>query len=303
MDDFGEKTLEDQISGLIGKYYLLEDDEDGMPQPILKIEEHDYLVLKSLSKEIYSFRYFQRKILEIQLNYRDYFSLEKSYEQELFNKEEKDERNSIIDTAYVDINRVFINFVSSLKSFLEHFEMRLKRKYGKKAEIVQKFQKFNSSNYDKMFAHRLFVNLRNYSHHEDYPINHFNFDVEYQGNKPIKGKLDINFSKEKLLNSELKKKLKYDLMMMNNEFPVKPYMLEIQKFLKKLLDKIIEIEFHQLEQAAKITMMYSSRTFNKQNVAIGYVELKGKGFIWNQTRLEVETCKYLLRKVKEMKLR
>jgi|GEM_PF-2733872 len=292
--------LIDQFNGYLGKFYLLEEDENGFPHQILEIEEKDYKMLLEISKQLYEFRYFQRKAFEMQLNNDDYFRLINYYEKALFNALNEKERDLTLETAFVDINRVFINFVSSLKSFLEHFETRLKKKYKVGSDVIEKFKQFNSANYDKMLAHRLLVNLRNYAQHQDFPIDDIGFVIDYKDEKAIGAKLTPSFNKEKLLNSLISKKIETDLHLMNVTFPVAPHMIEIQKFIKELLEKIIEIEFHNLKNAAQVTMEYFSKTNKRQDAKIGYLKKERVGFSWNQTQLEVQASQLLLSKINNL---
>lgn len=284
----------DEIKQLLGKFYLTENGEDRQINPILEIEEKEYYEIKNLNSQLYQFRYFQRKILEIKLNHDDYFFIVERYQKQLFEKKNEQERYRILDLAYVDINRVFINFISSFKSFLEHFEMRLKSKYGKESEQVINFKKFNSSNYDNMLAHRLLVNLRNYAQHDDFPIFDLDYDIDYKNNK---WELVPMFNKAKLANSIINKKIENDLKVMNHTFPVQPQMINILKYINILIDKVIELEFHTLKNAAITILNYFSKNNKTPATKIGFVELTKGGFVWNLTILEVETSQFLIEKI------
>lgn len=286
------------MKNLIGKYYIVESDQEGNTQPIFEINKEEYDNLLKSTNEIHEFRYYQRKILEIQLNYDDYISRVMHYEKELI-KLNEEERVSQLDVAYVDINRAVINFTASFKFFLDHFEGMLIHKYSNTSDEVIKFKNINSANYNSMFAHRLLYYLRNYSQHQDYPIYNLGFTIDYMNGKPIKSKITPLLDKKELLQSKYLKKIHPDIERMNTTFPLEHQMLEIQKYITKLLDVIIEVEFHKLKPVAENIIYYHSKAKNRMNVGFGYYS---GSFSWSMANLEVTASQLLLSKVAKLKL-
>lgn len=123
------------------------------------------------------------------------------------------------------------------------------------------------------------------------------FRVTYKDNIPIKWELVPMFNKAKLANSIINKKIENDLKVMNHTFPVQPQMINILKYINILIDKVIELEFHTLKNAAIRIMDYFSKTNKMAETKIGFVELTKVGFVWKLTILEVETSQFLLGKI------
>lgn len=69
-----------------------------------------------------------------------------------------------------DINRLVLNFLSSIHTFLDHTETYIKRTYGKKPKESQNFEKTTNSYFDTYFSYRLLSKLRNYSQHVGMPM-------------------------------------------------------------------------------------------------------------------------------------
>lgn len=293
-----------EIHELMDRFFIMENDENAFPQQILEISKEEYDEIKVLNSEIYQFRYFQRKILEVQLNFNDYFNAIDTYEKNLFELSNEKEKHDYLDLIYVDINRIFINFISSFKSFLEHFESRLKKKYGNKSPLlVKEFKKFRANNYDNMFAHKLFINLRNYAQHEDFPIFHIDYVLDYKEGVPFKGMLIASFDKNKLLESrDIKRTIGNDLKHMNDKFPVHLQMVEITNFISGLLDKIIELDFHKLKNAAEKIISCFLMSYKRRSVEIGFLEKSERGYSWQQTLLEVSTSQFLLEKINKTEI-
>lgn len=284
-----------QLRGMSGKFFIIEDDEDGFPQPTVEVPESQYKELIKSTNTVYEFRYFQRKVLEIQLNYEDYFQCVKNH-QEFLKSKKSNEVSLDLDIAYVDINRTFINFITSLKVFIEHYEARLKRKYGKNSSQVDKFKKVTHDYYDNLFAFRFFMRLRNYSIHKEFPIYHLGYVVDYdkQTSQPLKYELKPQFDKSKLLEfDEMKKKLGLDLGLMNLKFPVEPQMLQIQKIIKQLLPLILEIEPEYYRHAAELIIRHFNMSYSKREVYVGYVNVEKNGAVWNKTNLEIATAIFI----------
>lgn len=288
-----------QLLEIKGKFFIIEEDEDGFPQPTVEISEIQYRELIKSTNTVYEFRYFQRKVLEIQLNYENYFRSIESH-QEFLKKKKSNEVGLDLDIAYVDINRVFINFITSLKVFVEHYEARLKRKHGKNSLQVDKFKKATHDYYDNLFAYRFFMRLRNYSIHKEFPIYHLGYVVDYdkKTSKPIKYELKPEFDKNKLLEfDEIKKKLGLDLGLMNTKFPVEPQMLQIQKVIKQLLPLILEIEPDYFKYAAELIIRHFNMSYSKKEVHFGYVDVNKNGAVWNKTHLEIATAVFIREKL------
>ena len=117
------------------------------------------------------FDYFQRRLLEIQLNKDDYFRTVARY-QKLYRE---DEDSSSLGYYYkrkglVDINRAFINYISSFKAFVEHMFNDLRIKFDKNSEEYKEFKKFTENLYDGYLSYRLLIKLRDFALHRSYPI-------------------------------------------------------------------------------------------------------------------------------------
>lgn len=277
-----------------GKYFILEQIDESFNQNTSEISLEVYENLRKATITLYEYKYFERKLREIQLNFQEYFDKVKYYENWLIENGFQ-KFNSELDNVYIDINRVFINFITSLKVFMEHLENRLRKKYGKDSIQVQKFKKITNRNYDQYFSYRLFIRLRNYSIHYGYPIQNINFSNDY---KDKQYRLIPSFDKAKLLeHDELRRKLRYDLNLRNKTFPVEHQMLEIQKCLRTILTEILEIENERYDESADLIIKYHLGSKTQENVAFGYAKYDeiNNRIGWLKSMLEIDIAK----KIKE----
>lgn len=66
---------------------------------------------------------------------------------------------------HLEINRLILNLLSSIRTYLDHTETRLNREYGIESEEFKIFKTETSRTYDENFAYRFLYKLRNFSQH------------------------------------------------------------------------------------------------------------------------------------------
>ena len=75
-------------------------------------------------------------------------------------------------TLALTVNRKLSSFLSAMRSFLDHSEMRIKRRYGNTSLEADAFRSACSTLFDQSFAYRFAYKLRNYSQHFSRPVGH-----------------------------------------------------------------------------------------------------------------------------------
>lgn len=65
----------------------------------------------------------------VEMNYEDFKQRIEGYKA-LYVKDEQKMDIKEMEIIYLDINRLILNFLSSIRTYLDHTETRLKRKYG-----------------------------------------------------------------------------------------------------------------------------------------------------------------------------
>jgi len=121
-----------------GRFFIIAGDKD-FEKNTRELSLEEYKSLIEANKIIFEIKYFERKSLELELNYQDYFRTEKKHSEILANCT-TDEIIYLLDRTKVDLNRTSINFVTSFKSYVEHIDKILKKKYGNESP---KFKKLN----------------------------------------------------------------------------------------------------------------------------------------------------------------
>jgi len=259
-----------EILGLNTDQTYLFDHTDELPLKIRELLQDEVKTLKRANDVVFEFQYYFRRMLEIDLNYNEYQSTIEKHS-EVISKSLNFEY--LMNETFVDVNRAFLNFVSSLKIFVEYQEKRLKNKYGKDSKNYVSFKALLNSLYDNYFSYRLLINIRDYGIHNNYPLDHFTREsVLVQEPDKFDHELIIEFDRDKLLGDEkISKKLGVELAKYNNRFPVKNVMLEIQKPIKEIFDEFIKAEKQYFIDHANSLMRYVNENKRSTNTSYGTI--------------------------------
>lgn len=114
----------------------------------------------------------------------------------------------------LNANRMIYNFCASAETFIQHIHIAAK-KHGNEAK--EAMAKMCSDMYDNHVAYRFLTKLRNCMIHYSYP---------YRSMKIIYGRVDIKCKKAELLDYDSWGKAKNDLLNMDEEIDLIPYVKE-----------------------------------------------------------------------------
>lgn len=173
----------------------------------------------------------------VHFNYRDYI-FEKKFHFENY-KKTNHMNAAIMEHIMININRRIINYLTSIKTFIDHSEYDLKNKYGKTSKQYNSFKNLQSQKYDSHFAYRFLIKLRNYVQHCGLPLGNINISSEMINNDPnnIDFKFNITINRDTILNNFNWKKLEPEIKKLPPLFPINSY-------LKTMNEDIAELTFH-----------------------------------------------------------
>lgn len=177
------------------------------------------------------------------------------------------------ERAFLNINRLFLNYLSSIRTFLDHSETYLNRKLGIASPEFLEFKKLLSFFYDNSFAYRFFYKLRNYSQHVGLPIDSFSFTAQYEREQNrIKGTLNLAFDRDKLLSSyDSWGIVKNDLQEKTPAFDVTPLVFEMTHNLTEIERNIELLLKDELLKAANfITKLTNHLQDGKSEIFVAY---------------------------------
>lgn len=136
--------------------------------------------------------------------------------------------------------RLLSNFLASASAFRDRLSTAISAKFGADSEQALAWKAAQSRAYDECFAYRLLYALRNYSQHQEAPINL----IQVNGRRNDTGKMvhdfELTLDRDKLLSDKrLKASVRNELSAMGSPLPITPlataYMRAHRKFALDLL--------------------------------------------------------------------
>lgn len=160
-----------------------------------------------------------------------------------------------LQTAFkAEVNRRILNLLASVRSYLDHSETKLKRRYGEDSEPLRRFKSECSFAYDNFFSYRFLYELRNYVQHCGMPVGHISMSSRLLdlAAKTVETIVSISFDRDSLLENHRKWKpaLRQELSEHPVHIPIAPLLDELVNCLRQINGTVIEGELSELEQCA-----------------------------------------------------
>jgi hypothetical protein len=181
----------------------------------------------------------------------NYFALRKVLEK--YASEYTDLNRAPLVEISVEINRCLLNWLSSLRTFLDHSEFNLKKRYGHNSDEVKLFESACARAYDNHFSYRFTYRLRNYAQHCGLPL----------GTLSLGSKLDqqtgatTSYFRVCFNRDELLKKFKdwgpveEDLKGQPETFEINPHIDETMQQLSEIQDSVLSNQLSELMSMVK----------------------------------------------------
>jgi hypothetical protein len=203
---------------------------------IRKLDEHEFLEYSKACKCLFDFSENQHLYSINSLNYEEFFSTIKMYE-ETYSANPQLCDISVMEQIVLNVNRRLLNYLSSVRTFLDHTETRLKEKYGKQSIRVKNFDNACHNECNNNFSYRFFYKLRNYSQHIGMPIG--KIDLNLKKEPELSGravaKMNIQFDRDLLLKyKEWKEPLLQQIKNLPKLFDVSPHVNTMMQCLERI---------------------------------------------------------------------
>ena len=136
----------------------------------------------------------------------------------------------------LNINRMVLGLLSSIRTYLDHTETRLKRQFSDSSTEVEGFKVATANEFDSEFAYRFTEKLRNYAQHCGLPIGTVSLHSVSTG----EDELIVQFDRDMLLTNFPKGwgKVKTELENMPDKFDIVPLLSKKVELLRKINEKI-----------------------------------------------------------------
>ena len=234
------------------------------PIEIKEISEDEFNNIREQCNSIRSIGYYLRRLSVIELNKDAYFSIIAYYTSLLQKNDKSPIDYDYKEEGYIEINRCFINFISSFKALVEHCENKIMASFGEKSKQFISFNKILSSLYDSDINYRLLYNLRNFSVHKDFPIEYVDYDKIHAEKGEFRYEVGVFFSKEKFQSSQtLRSKMGEFMNKLEPKTKVYPFVYGLMPLVKEIVKEFIK--FIKPEFSESMNMILKLSEDNKQN--------------------------------------
>lgn len=220
---------------------------------IRDLTEEEYKEYQKASTCLFSFSSDQQLYTIVTLNYDDFLNTIKEYAMRY--AENPQNLNFItMERMYLNINRHILNFLSSVRSFIDHNETNLKQQYGDDSEEFKQFQNICRNAYDNNFSYRFLSKLRNYTQHCGMPLGRLT--LSSKEDPPRSGKIyhsmKAKFNRKELLKYDSwGKTLKEEISRLPEEFDISPHIITMMKCLEDINISLIDEDLPELFRSAQ----------------------------------------------------
>jgi hypothetical protein len=154
--------------------------------------------------------------------------------------------------VYLNVNSCLLNYLASVRTYLDYTETRIKRRYGEESERWRGFKRQCSDAYDASFSYRFLYRLRNYAQHCGLPINRIRFKVqptEEDPNQPDYS-LWVGIVRDELLQAFDWGNLEEEIAALPSEFEINPLLDEMTSQLDNINNSLAAEELPALTEHA-----------------------------------------------------
>jgi hypothetical protein len=237
------------------------------------------------------------------LNHDDFFQALNGY-LDIF-KEVQDVGKHNLDRVILDLNRKILNYLCSMRTFLDHNETDINRSHGK--EELKYFKKICADHYDNSFAYRFLYKLRNYSQHCGMPIGNLVINAEKDDKSKSGKKLTVSlvFDRDQLLSryDEWKSSLKNEISEMPAYFAIAPLLEEMMFRLGDIHLSLVKKLFPDIKLEAKFMLKLANEVndTDAKVVVFEYVEETENRAQLTYIEIPLKQANWVLEDLKQLK--
>lgn len=234
----------------------------GKITAVRELSDTEYEKYKKAREHIRRFSSDQHLFTIVRLNYDDYVNLLKQYLEEYTKNPHIGW--SRIERMALDMDRHILNYLSAVRTFLDHSETNLKRRYGTDSLRVRRFKDACASAYDNNFSYRFLYKLRNYVQHCGMPPVELTLHSKETDprSKDVQHSLAVRFNRDELLSKFNKwgSRLTREIQELPLMFEINLYLTEMMKCLERINLTLFEDDLPELIQSAEYIQKLISNT-------------------------------------------
>lgn len=192
--------------------------------------------------------------------------------------------------TYIDLNRMVLNLLSSIRTYLDHTETKLKKKYGENFEEFKLFKKLTSKAFDTSFAYRFLTKLRNFAQHCGLPSGSIKQVSNREGES-----IRLILNRDDLLGTynSWGAQVRADLVRQPLSFDLMPLIEQKISALNAINYQVTQIEYQKLNQDAHELLSLMIEIKEKGNGASTLVKLIADSTDENSLRIVEKHFPYI----------
>ncbi len=231
--------------------------------------------IKNNTSNLYSFNTQEELYAMFIINFLEFNNLFKNTVEKLLrNQGAMFKKHKELEFLPRNANRLFLNFLSSARTLIDHTETYLTRKYGKESYEFKKFKTKTKELFDSSFEYRFMYKLRNYAQHCGLPITNITYTITKDETPQKNRKIILSplFDKNDLLEKykEWGSLVKNDFKNLPDELSVRAIINEYYKTVEILNKVFLEIERSSLTKSINFIEDFQ----NKYYTQVSAMELK-----------------------------
>lgn len=217
-----------------------------------ELDDSEYDEYEKAAKQLGDFISDQELLWIVFRNYYEYENLLEQYLVRHFKRALPQMEELLLSG---EINRCILSFLSSVRTFLDHSETNLKKRYGKNSNRVKKFKDACSKAYDNNFSYKFLYHLRNYAQHCGMPVTEIQRDAQVinRQTKEASASLRIFCNRDEILRSyDWKKDVAVELKQQPEDIEISFHMVKMFECLKEINLVIIEDELPTIVKSVEV---------------------------------------------------
>jgi hypothetical protein len=232
------------------------------------LDDEEYEDYKKASDCLFAFSRDQQLFTIVLLNHDDFLGILQKHSQE-YAENPRAINWILIERMVLDINRHLLNFLSSIRTSIDHTQTKLTKTYGDQSDSVKRFKEACSRSYDECFSYRFLTKLRNYSQHCGMPLGRLTLHSEEK--PPHSGhvfhSLEVKFSRDQLLKYDSwGTRIAQEIAQLPSEFDIVPHVVEVMKCIKRINLVLIEEDLPELFKSAEFVEKLTSPAQGKEGI-------------------------------------
>lgn len=241
----------------------------------IDIADDEHAACSTATDKLHQFIGAAQLYMIAEWNYQDYCETIDGYRQLDFQRLQALLKGKVL---VLDINRVLLNLLASVRMYLDHTETSIKRRHGDTSQNWNNFKQACSSAYDGLFSYRFLYKLRNYAQHCGLPLSSFTASVREHPERTGEPYHELSFGLERdnaLREYNWGRQLNQELAQQPGTIEVDQHVYLLMQSIRQINQVFVKDELSKLRpEAVHINQLAKKAGFTEADDELGIYELE-----------------------------